>query len=127
MGDTTASGGYYIASLADRIIAQPGKLTGCIGVIWTTFDYAGLLDKVGIELDTVTAGKHKDMFLPGRMAPERREIVQDLVDDSYGQFIEAVVDGRGLSHTTVRALATGQVYTGAQALELRLVDELGGL
>jgi protease-4 len=127
MGDTTASGGYYIASQADRIVAQPGTLTGSIGVIWTTFDYAGLLDKVGIELDTVTAGKHKDMFLPGRMTPERRLIVQNLVDDSYEQFVAAVVNGRGLTDAAVRSLATGQLYTGEDALRLRLVDELGGL
>lgn len=127
MGDTTASGGYYIASQADRIVAQPGTLTGSIGVIWTTFDYAGLLDKVGVKIETITAGKHKDMFLPGRMTPERRVIVQELVDDSYEQFIDAVVDGRGLTDASVRSLATGQLYTGEQAFKLRLVDELGGL
>lgn len=127
MGDAAASGGYYVASQADHVVAQPGTLTGSVGVVWMSFDYADLMEKVGVDLQTVTAGEHKDMFLPGRMTPERRRIVQDLVDESYERFIKAVVKGRGLPETSVRALATGQVYTGQQALDLGLVDELGGL
>lgn len=127
MGDVVASGGYYVASQADRIVAQPGTLTGSIGVIWTTFDIQGLLDKLGVSLETVTAGKHKDMFLPGRLTPERRRILQEMTDQMYEQFVQAVARGRGLPLQRVRQLATGQPYTGQQALELGLVDRLGGL
>jgi protease-4 len=127
MGDTAASGGYYLASQADRIVAQPGTLTGSVGVIFATFDVEGLFDKLGIEMETVIAGEHKDMFLPGRFTPERRRIVQEIVDDLYEQFVGAVAQGRGLSEDEVRALATGEPYTGRQALALGLVDRLGGL
>lgn len=127
MGDTAASGGYYLASQADHIVAHPGTLTGSIGVIWSVFDPAELFDKLGVELDTVTAGEHKDMFVPGRLTDERREIVQDLVDEMYAQFVGAVASGRDLAEDEVRELATGQVYVGTQAFELGLVDELGGL
>lgn len=127
MGDVAASGGYYLASQADRIVAQPGTLTGSVGVIFSTFDVEGLFDKLGIEIEAVTAGEHKDMFLPGRFTPERRRIVQEMVDDLYEQFVGAVAQGRGLSEDEVRELATGQPYTGQQALALGLVDRLGGL
>ena len=127
MGDLTASGGYYVASQADWIVAQPGTLTGSVGVIWSTYDIQGLLDKLGVELDTVTAGRHKDMFLPGRLTPERRQLVQQMVDQMYDQFVTAVAEGRGLPQEQVRELATGQLYTGQQALDLGLVDALGGL
>ncbi|MGH9052972.1 MAG: signal peptide peptidase SppA [Acidimicrobiia bacterium] len=127
MGDVAASGGYYLASQADRIVAQPGTLTGSVGVIFSTFDVEGLFDKLGIEIEAVTAGEHKDMFLPGRFTPERRRIVQEMVDDLYEQFVGAVARGRGLSEDEVRELATGQPYTGQQALALGLVDRLGGL
>ncbi len=126
MGDMAASGGYYISAHADRIVAQPGTLTGSIGVIWTFLDPSGLMEKVGVKLDTVTSGKNKDMFLPGRLTPERREIVQQMSDLMYEQFVQAVASGRKLAEEKVRPLATGQVYTGEQALELGLVDELGG-
>ncbi|MDQ3932722.1 MAG: signal peptide peptidase SppA [Actinomycetota bacterium] len=127
MGDVAASGGYYIAASADRIVAQPGTLTGSIGVILTILDVQGLLDKIGVKYDAVTAGEHKDMLLPGRLTPERRAILQVMADQLYGQFVTAVAEGRGLAEQDVRALATGQPYTGAQALELGLVDALGGL
>ncbi len=127
MGDVAASGGYYIASQSDRIVAQPGTLTGSIGVIWSLLDYEGLLEKIGVELEVVSTGKYKDMLLPGRLTPESRQIIQDITDEAYAQFVAAVAEGRGLPRVKVEELATGQVYTGAQALELGLVDVLGGL
>ena len=127
MGDVTASGGYYIASQADVIVAHPTSLTGSIGVIWMIPDIEGLLEKIGVTLDAVTTGKHKDMFLPGRLTPERREIIQEIADQAYGQFVGAVAEARGLPEPQVTELATGQLYTGEQALALGLVDVLGGL
>jgi ClpP class serine protease len=90
-------------------------------------DIEGLLEKVGVTVDAVTTGKHKDMLLPGRLTPERRQIIQDITDEAYGQFVTAVAEGRKLPESTVRELATGQVYTGEQALALGLVDAVGGL
>ena len=127
MGDLAASGGYYIASQADRIVAQPGTLTGSIGVIWTVMDIEGLLEKIGVSMETIKSGKHKDMFQPGQLTPERRAIIQAITDEAYGQFVTAVAEGRGLDVAQVKELATGQVYTGQQAKELGLVDVLGGL
>ncbi|MDP8959172.1 MAG: signal peptide peptidase SppA [Actinomycetota bacterium] len=127
MGDLAASGGYYVSSQADRIVAQPGTLTGSIGVIWATSDVEGLLDKLGVEIEAVTAGEHKDMFLPGRLTPERRRILQQMVDTMYDQFVSTVAEGRELEEDRVRELATGQLYTGERALDLELVDVLGGL
>lgn len=127
MGDMAASGGYYISAYAQRIVANRGTLTGSIGVIWTFVDIDGLLDKLGVKLDTVTSGEHKDMFLTGRLTPERRAFVQKVSDTMYNQFIETVAQGRGLEVARVRKLATGELFSGEQALELGLVDELGGL
>lgn len=126
MGDIATSGGYYIAAGADAIIAQPGTLTGSIGVIWTQIDPEQLLDELGVELDAITAGKHKEMFLPGRLTPERKRIIQDIVDDDYTQFVTAVAKGRDMAQQDVETLATGEPFNGAQALSLGLVDELGG-
>jgi protease IV len=126
MGDMVASGGYYISAPADAIVAQPGTLTGSIGVIWSSFDPTGLFRELGIEIDSVTAGKHKDMFLPGQLTPPRRRIVQRMVNVMYDQFVSAVARGRNLPESKVRRLATGQLYTGTQARQVGLVDELGG-
>lgn len=126
MGDMAASGGYYVAARADRIVAQPGTLTGSIGVIWTQIDPTELLNELGVEIEAITAGKHKDMFLPGRLTEPRRRIIQDIVDEDRDRFIEAVAEGRDLSQDVVEGLATGEPFTGAQALTAGLVDELGG-
>lgn len=127
MGDVAASGGYYMAVSADRIVAQPGTLTGSIGVIWTVVDPQGLLNKLGVKVEAVTAGKHKDMLLPGRLTPESRRIIQQITDQLYGQFVDAVVEGRRLPRSRIRELATGRLFTGQRARTLGLVDTLGGL
>lgn len=126
MADMAVSGGYYISVHADMIIAQPGTMTGSIGVIWTHVDMSGLYEKLGIEVDTVVAGKHKDMFADP-LTPERRDIMQRKLDKLHEQFIQAVVDGRELPVLEVRDLATGEIFIGQQALDLGLVDSLGGL
>jgi len=128
MGSEAASGGYYISAKADRIVALPGTLTGSIGVIAQIPNVKGLYDKLGIEMQTFKGGKYKDMYSGLReLTAEEKGIMQQLVDDYYEQFIEVVAEGRGLSKEKVRSLATGQLYTGAEAKELGLVDELGGL
>ncbi len=128
MGSMAASGGYYISCEADRIVALPGTLTGSIGVIAQIPNLKGLFDKLGIEMQTFTGGEHKDMYAGYRnLTPEEQEIMQNLVDGYYEQFIEVVVEGRGMDKEEVRSLATGQLYTGVEAKELGLVDELGGL
>ena len=128
MGSEAASGGYYISAKADRIVALPGTLTGSIGVIAQIANVKGLYDKLGIEMQTFKGGKYKDMYSGMReLTAEEEGIMQQLVDDYYEQFIEVVAEGRGLGKEQVRSLATGQLYTGAEAKELGLVDELGGL
>lgn len=128
MGSTAASGGYYISCEADRIVALPGTLTGSIGVIAQIPNLKGLFDKLGIEMQTFTGGEHKDMYAGYRnLTPEEQEIMQKLVDEYYEQFIDVVAESRGMDKEEVRNLATGQLYTGVEAKELGLVDELGGL
>jgi protease-4 len=125
MGDVAASGGYYISVYADKIVASPATLTGSIGVISEFIYIEGLLEKLGLKMEIIKAGEHKDMGVRP-LTDEERQIMQDITDDLYEQFISAVAEGRNLSPETVRSLATGQVYTGGQALKLGLVDELGG-
>jgi protease-4 len=128
LGSVAASGGYYVAVAADRIYANPGTLTGSIGVVMQLANLEGLLKKVGVEYVVVKAGAYKDVGNFARaMTPEERRILQNLLDDIYDQFIGAVAEGRGLEPQAVRALAEGRVYSGRQAQGLKLVDELGGL
>jgi len=126
MGDMAASGGYYISAPARGIVAQPGTMTGSIGVIIQVMNMEGLYEMIGIEVETIKSGRHKDM-LDRQMTSEERELLQTMCDEAYEQFILAVAEGRGLDPETVRELATGEVYLGSQALELGLVDRLGGI
>jgi protease-4 len=128
MGGTAASGGYYISTKADKIVALPTTMTGSIGVISQVMNVEGLLEKLGIQIETFKGGKYKDMYSGFReMTPEEEEIMQGMIDEYYEQFIDVVAEGRGLSKDEVRDLATGQIYTGTEAKELGLVDALGGL
>lgn len=128
MADTAASGGYYISTYADWIVAQPGTATGSIGVIAQFMDVSGLCDKLGLNPQIIKSGKHKDMSHGVRpLTDEEKRIMQDFCDDAYEDFVKAVADGRGLDIERVRELATGQIYTGERAKELGLVDELGGV
>ena len=127
MGTLAASGGYYISAPADRIYAEPGTLTGSIGVIFMHFNVRGLLEWARIDQTTLKTGKYKDTLSPFRPIQETdREEIQGLSDDVYGQFVQAVAQGRGLPEARVRELAEGRIYTGRKAKELKLVDELGG-
>lgn len=128
MGTVAASGGYYIAAATDRIMANPGTLTGSIGVIMELANFEGLLKKIGVESVVVKSGEHKDIGSPFRkMKEDDRLILQAVMDDVHSQFIEAVADGRSLDVHEVRALADGRVFTGRQAKAVKLVDELGDL
>ncbi len=124
--DVAASGGYYIAAACDKIVAHPGSLTGSIGVIFNVANMEGLFSKVGYKSDPIKSGKHKDIGSPARpMTAEERAILQNLIDDAYGQFVEAVAKGRGMKVEDVRPLADGRIYSGNQALANHLVDQLG--
>jgi protease-4 len=127
-GAVAASGGYYVGTAADRIYASPGTLTGSIGVVMQMANIEGLLKKVGVEYVVVKAGAYKDVGNFARtMTPEERRILQALLDDVHGQFIAAVAQGRNLDASTVRSIADGRIYSGQQALALKLIDTLGGL
>jgi protease-4 len=136
MGTVAASGGYYVAAAADRIVANPGTLTGSIGVIMQYAVIEKLLDKIGVKGQVIKAGEYKDAGSPFReMTPQEKKLLQSVIDDVHSQFIEAVIkgrnetlaEGRKLSLEEVRAIADGRILTGRQAYDLRLVDELGDL
>lgn len=126
MGDVAASGGYWIACAADKIVANPATMTGSIGVIMPMQNVEGLMKKLGINSQTIKSGKFKDIGSNSRpMTPEERKLLQAMVDDIYQQFVDVVAKGRNLPREKVLALADGRVFTGKQAKELGLVDELG--
>ncbi len=128
MGTVAASGGYYIASASNRIIANPGTLTGSLGVIMELANVEGLMQKVGVESVVIKSGKNKDVGSPFRkMSEEDRALLQNVLDDMHVQFIDAVAEGRALRVETVRSFSDGRVFTGRQAKEIGLIDELGGL
>jgi protease-4 len=128
MGSVAASGGYYIAVATDRIMANSGTLTGRIVVIMEMANVEGLLKKIGVEGVVIKSGRFKDVGSPLRkMSDEEHELLQSVMDDVHRQFIEAVAAGRGLDVTVVQALADGRIFTGRQAKDSKLVDELGDL
>jgi protease IV len=128
LGGVAASGGYYVASACDVIVSNPGTLTGSIGVILQTGNVTELLKKVGIQGVIVKAGKFKDIGSPLHdMTEEERRLLDGLLENVHAQFIEAVSKGRKLPLEQVRPLADGRVYSGEQARDLKLVDQLGGL
>ncbi len=127
-GDLAASGGYYVAVAADKIVADPATLTGSIGVISTVPNLQDLYNKIGYKEQVFKSGPYKDMLSPGRpITPEEAAIMQGIINDTYEQFVQAVANGRGMTEAQVRKLADGRVYTGTQAKQVGLVDELGGL
>ncbi len=128
MSSVAASGGLYIAIACDHIVANPGTLTGSIGVILQFPTAEELFDKVGVQYETVKSGEFKDVGNISRdMREDEHDILQAVIDDTYEQFIEAVADGRGLELDSVRTFADGRIFTGRQAQGLGLVDELGDL
>ncbi|HET7340741.1 MAG TPA: signal peptide peptidase SppA [Methylomirabilota bacterium] len=128
LGSVAASGGYYVAVACDQIYANPGTLTGSIGVIMQMANVEQLLKKVGVDYVVVKAGAYKDIGNISRpMSPEERRVLQTLLDDIHGQFIDAVAKGRKMSHDEVARFADGRVFSGQQAKDMKMVDALGGL
>jgi len=128
MGSIAASGGYYVASPADMIFANPGTLTGSIGVIMEIPNLEGLMTKIGVRTEVIKSGRHKDMASAFRkMEKEDRDILQGVLDNVHEQFIRAVAEGRKLTVDSLRPIADGRIFTGEQAKGLKLVDELGTL
>lgn len=128
VADMAASGGYYTAVAATRIFINPGSVTGSIGVIMSGFDASGLLEKLGIKYSAITSGTNKDAGTPYKpMSPEQRQLMQNLILNTYEQFLTAVAEGRGKSIEETRPLADGRVYTGQQAMQNGLADELGDM
>lgn len=143
MGDVAASGGYYISSAADLIVANPGTLTGSIGVIMNSMNFTDLLDKVGVKSNVIKSGKFKDIGSPfKKMTEADKKLLQGLIDNTYGQFVDDIVSARVkmlqrkakanntkpvLTEASLRKIADGRIFTGIQAKEVGLVDELGDL
>lgn len=126
MRGTAASAGYYISAPTDRIVAAPSTFTGSIGVILEYFVVDELAKEVGVEAVTIKSGKLKDIGNPLRQeTPEERALFQKIIDEAYDGFVDVVVEGRDMDEDRVRELADGRIYTGRQAEELGLVDELG--
>ena len=125
-GNISASGGVYIGVAAESIVANPGTITGSIGVILRGNDLSRVFERIGIRFDTVKSGVYKDILSPDRpLSPEERALLQELIDSSYGQFVRVVAEGRSMTEEAVRGFADGRVFSGEQAKTLGLVDELG--
>ena len=130
MGNVAASGGYYISAPADLIFANPGTITGSIGVIVQHTEIKDLLEKLGIRTTAIKTGKFKDTLSPFRdLTPEEKEYLQKTIEDAYEQFLQAILKYRSkkISEQKLREIADGRVFTGRVAKELGLVDELGNL
>ena len=128
MGDVAGSGGYYIAAPADVIVAGPGTITGSIGVVAGKYSFKGLYDKIGLHKEVLKRGKHADFYTDyGDYPPDEREIIQAQIKEIYEDFIGKVAEGRGMTKEAVDQIAKGRIWTGKQAKEIGLVDELGGL
>ncbi|MGA9108954.1 MAG: signal peptide peptidase SppA [Smithella sp.] len=128
MGSVAASGGLLVACGADKIVANPGTITGSISAIMEFANFEELLKKIGLKASVVKSGQYKDIGSPLRdMTPEEKVIIQDLVDDIYNQFVDVIVKERKLPREKVIAIADGRVFSGRKAKELGLVDYLGDM
>ena len=126
LGALAASGGYYIACAADKIYANPGTITGSIGVLMQFVNVKDLIEKIGVKGLVIKSGSFKDTGSPIReMSPEERKIIQGVIDNVYFQFVNAVAEGRKMPREEVLAIADGRILSGEQAKELGLVDALG--
>jgi len=126
MGTIAASGGYYIAAGADGIVANPGTITGSIGVIMGFTNYQELLNKIGLVPIVIKSGKYKDIGSPVRkMKPEEKRILKDFARKIHRQFIQDIVEGRTMDRAKVESLADGRIFTGEESKELGLVDRIG--
>jgi protease-4 len=128
MGSVAASGGYYISAPATKIFANPGTITGSIGVIMKFSNIEGLMGKIGLKAYTLKSGQFKDTGSPNRpMTNEDKAVMQAVIDSIQAQFVAAVAEGRKMPVDTVKAVADGRIFSGEQALQLKLVDQLGSL
>jgi protease-4 len=128
MGSLAASGGYYVACASDRIFANPGSITGSIGVIVQLANISRLLEKVGVKSVTIKSGEHKDMgSMTKDLSPQDQKIFQGVLDDVHDQFIDVVAKSRRMDKEKVREISDGRIFTGRQAISLGLIDELGNL
>ncbi len=128
MGNVAASGGYYISLPANYIFANPGTITGSIGVVVQHVAYRDLLEKIGIKTTVIKTGKFKDTLNPFReLTPEEKKYLKETITEAHEQFIEAILKYRKIDEKRLREIADGRVLTGERAKELGLVDELGGL
>ncbi|QKS72061.1 signal peptide peptidase SppA [Paenalkalicoccus suaedae] len=127
MGSQAASGGYYVSAPAEAIYANPQTITGSLGVIMSSINFSGLAEDLGIEEQVIKSGPYKDIMSATReMTDDEREILQSIVDDAYGQFVDVIDSGRdNLSREQVLELADGRIYTGSQAAENGLIDGVG--
>ncbi|MBC1434379.1 signal peptide peptidase SppA [Listeria rocourtiae] len=125
-GSMAASGGYYVSAPADKIFASPETLTGSIGVIMQGYDFSELMKKVGISDNTIKSGEFKDIMSSSRpMTAEEKAIMQSMIDNSYGEFVKVVAQGRGMTEAEVRKIADGRIYDGRQAKANGLIDAFG--
>ena len=128
MGAIAASGGYYVGAAADHIMANPGTITGSIGVIMEFANAEELFEKIGISAVVIKSGEYKDTGSPLRkMTPEERRLLEDFVGNVHQQFVTAVAEGRKMSEETVRTIADGRIFSGQQAQKLGLLDSLGNM
>ena len=128
MDETAASGGYYIATAADKIVANPATITGSLGTILSILNYDEAEQKLGLKEEIYKSDEYKDILSGSReRTPEEQKIIQDLINEDYDQFVGVIVEGRSLPEDRVRELADGRIYSGTQAQGLGLVDELGDL
>ena len=128
MGSIAASGGYYIAAGTDGIVANPGTITGSIGVIMAYTNFKKLLDKIGMTPVVIKSGEFKDIGSPSReMTPSEKKLLQDFVDQTHRQFVQAISEGRKMDVAQAAALADGRIFTGEEAVKQGLVDRLGNL
>ena len=128
MGTVAASGGYYLSCATDWIVSNPGTLTGSVGVIMELTNLQALFEKIGIHSRTIKSGKFKDTGNPMRpMTEEEEKLLQEMIMDTYEQFVEAVLDGRPVVEEEIRPYLDGRIFTGRQAYELGLVDQLGNI
>jgi protease-4 len=128
MGSVAASGGYYIACASNLIVANPGTITGSIGVLMEFTNIEELFKKIGIKGVVLKSGEHKDIGSPFReMTPDEKKIIQEVIDNVHQQFIQAVADGRKMDRSKVTQIADGRILTGEQAKQAGLVDQIGNL
>jgi protease-4 len=127
LGDVAASGGIYIAVAADKIVANPGTVTGSIGVALKANNLRALYQKIGVESEVIKSGPYKDILSTFRpLTEDERALLQEVIDDTYEQFVKAIATGRNLPEEKIRSFADGRIFTGQKAKEYGLVDELGG-